>query len=201
MTHVLCQTVLWMDSLLPEDYAINTWHLDVNSVDPVDGATEFFADITTFFLAIDTYLSRQLEGTMAFRAYDMSEPEPRVPIYINGSALTPGSGQLPSEVALCMSFQGVRVSGENQARRRGRVYLGPLGITVTGGRPDSTAITAIAAAGGQLLSDSDNATNYTWSVYSATDDLLVAVNNGWVDNAFDTQRRRGISPTSRVTFT
>jgi hypothetical protein len=43
--------------------------------------------------------------------------------------------------------------------------------------------------------------SWDWVVYSPTDDAYHEVANGWVDNAWDTQRRRGYKPTSRTTFT
>jgi hypothetical protein len=42
---------------------------------------------------------------------------------------------------------------------------------------------------------------WTWIVVSEVAGLNdVIVTNGWVDNAFDIQRRRGVTPTSRSTF-
>lgn len=203
MTHVAVQTVLWMDSGLPEDYATNTWHIDTVDSNPLEGTVEFFSDVTAFFLAVDTYLSSELEGTMAYRAYDMSDPEPRVPFYINGSALTPGTGKLPSEVALCSSFQGTPASGLVQARRRGRVYIGPLAtaaVDAATGRPAAAFLSALSVATDTLAESAAASTEYSWVVFSPTGGLLTTITNGWVDNAFDTQRRRGLAATARTTW-
>jgi len=47
-----------------------------------------------------------------------------------------------------------------------------------------------------------------WAVYSPTTDAVDTIDNafndvldGWVDNAFDTQRRRGPAATTRITWT
>lgn len=62
--------------------------------------------------------------------FDLAEAKPRVPFHTHPySALTNvvSSGQdLPPEVSLCVSYQGDRVSGKPQNRRRGRLYVGPL---------------------------------------------------------------------------
>lgn len=203
MTHVLFTSTLWMDSGLPEDYAVNTWHLTTPDGSELAGAVAFQSALTTFFTSIDNYLSAELEGTVAFKAYDMSDPTPRVPILIDGAALTPSTSRLPSEVALCMSFQSSRVSGTSQARRRGRVYIGPLGspaIDTATGRPAGAFRTDLANAGSAMIAASDASTAYQWVVYSTVDDATHNVVTGWVDNAFDTQRRRGVAPTIRTTF-
>jgi hypothetical protein len=137
--------------------------------------------------------------------YDLSDPKPRAPFYDANFTIggTPQSSHLPRELAICLSFQGARVSGSAQARRRGRVYLGPLGLTSndsTTGRPLAAAISSIQGAAGTLRSASGSGV-WTWIVVSEVAGLNdVIVTNGWVDNAFDIQRRRGVTPTSRSTF-
>lgn len=99
------------------------------------------------------------------------------------------------------SFQGARTSGSVQARRRGRIYIGPLKTTTsTNGRPNSTAITTLATASSALGIDLNAVADTTWCVWSPTSGTAVPITDGWVDNAFDTQRRRGWDPTSRTTY-
>lgn len=204
VTHVLVQTTLWMDSGLPEDYAVNTWHINTTAVDPAAGMAAFFADLQTFYTSIDNYLSSLCEGTLAVRGYNMDDPTPRVPFFIDGVALTVGTSSYPTEVAMCLSFQGARISGENQARRRGRIYLGPLSPT-TGdgatGRPTTTFRTDCLAAMDTLADDALADPTYAWVVWSEAAGSGTVVTNGWVDNAFDTQRRRGLDPTVRTSWT
>jgi hypothetical protein len=40
--------------------------------------------------------------------------------------------------------------------------------------------------------------NNDWCVWSVADQIAVPVANGWIDNAFDVQRRRGVDYTSRT---
>jgi hypothetical protein len=42
--------------------------------------------------------------------------------------------------------------------------------------------------------------DWTWCLYSRKLDLMPEIVGGWVDNAWDIQRRRGYAATSRTTF-
>jgi len=82
------------------------------------------------------------------------------------------------------------------------VYLGPLrtsAMQTSNGlgdvRPTTVFLTAVKNAAGRLMNDS--ATN--WAVFSPTDNIAREVVSAYVDDAFDTQRRRGASPLSRLT--
>jgi hypothetical protein len=144
------------------------------------------------------------QNNHTFEWYRESDTKPRAPIRITTWNLTasPTGNPLPSEVCLCMSFQATQVSGVPQARRRGRIFIGPLDVTSleTDGRPPSTARLAINNAGGALLDASQASTTWKWAVYSRVLGTGSDVANGWVDNAFDIQRRRGIQPNLRSIF-
>jgi hypothetical protein len=145
--------------------------------------------------------------------YDLADPEPRVPKGEGPFNIVPsGTESLPTEVAACLSFQGLAASGVNQARRRGRVFLGPLNRECTvmvGGRTllEPGRQTVIADAADALL-NSQALAGVPWAVFSPTAratgaslfDATTIVNNGWVDNAFDTIRSRGTDPSTRVVF-
>lgn len=206
MATIRALTTMPMDSGITEDAVTNTWHF--TTTDPVNGIDldAIATALQNWYLAVDTYMSPKFTGAGLVKFYDLADLEPRPPIQENAIAFVPSTSDgLPSELAICMSFQGARVAGQAQARRRGRVYLGPLSLNILGGsaasdRPSSTAVTAIAAAGDALLAASDAASSWSWVVYSPTNDNTVTVTNGWVDNAFDVQRRRGLDATSRTTF-
>jgi hypothetical protein len=95
------------------------------------------------------------------------------------------------------------VSGQPQARKRGRIYLGPFDTTQLNadGRILPACQTTIRNAAQALLTASDVALDWSWAVYSPTNASGVIVDNGWVDNEWDTQRRRGRAATTRSTFT
>ena len=41
----------------------------------------------------------------------------------------------------------------------------------------------------------------TWGLLSPTDGAIYAITAGYIDNAFDIQRRRGEDPSAKTTFT
>jgi hypothetical protein len=71
-------------------------------------------------------------------------------------------------------------------------------------RPTVSAINNAIAWGQNLLDFSQATPSCVWVVNSTIGDPLentVLITNGWCDNEFDTQRRRGRDATSRTTFT
>jgi hypothetical protein len=145
---------------------------------------------------------------------------------ISGEITT--SNDLPPEVAMCLSFKGQPVSGTNARRRRGRVYLGPLASAGSAEIHEVLASwisVVMTAADNSLAVVGDQ---IQWAVYSpythhgvpvgrninetepGTDTPLfpensslltqafVPVHSYWMDNAWDTQRRRGTKATSRT---
>lgn len=198
---------------LPEDILSNTFHFTTADIlaptlDAVATAVEEFyeAGATPLY----TFFSNEMaQNGHVIRLYNLDEPAPRVPLLERAFSLpvAPNGDPLPGEVALVVSFQGTPVSGLNQARRRGRVYVGRLDKdSASAGRPSAALIASAVAAADDLLADSVAAAMWSWAVYSPTDDAagdptpFTIVEEGWVDNAFDTQRRRGLAPTARTTF-
>lgn len=195
------QVELAMTSGIPEDKATNVWWFLADDLSNLDLA---LTQLTTFYGAIDGELSGRVATTgHRVRCYDMDDPEPRAPVKDQGlGTLTPSSTSLPTEVAMCISYQAARSSGVSQARRRGRLYIGPLKKTAVEdtGLPQAAMITVLQGAIQNLLDAAQAATTWDWVVYSPTDGLAVSVHDGWIDNAFDIQRRRGLTATSRVLF-
>lgn len=122
-----------------------------------------------------------------------------------------GSNALPDEVAIVASFHadlsGVPEfdgSTRPRARRRGRVYIGPLNQTPMA--VDSTThdvfvsgptMTNINAQFAQFATALNTGTNSFWGVWSKKDAAVRRVLGGWVDNSFDSQRRRMAKATAR----
>lgn len=200
---------------VPEDACSNTWHFDVDNGTPAAAADECHNALTTFYQTVDGYLNGGLLGTTAtVRYYDLEDAEPRVPVHTETIALTlAAAATMPSEVAAVMSFQGAVESGVNMRRRRGRIYLGPLTSSAlsgpTGGRVSmgSAFRTAVANAATSVLSYVGTL-GVSWAVYSPTtraqggtlDESFEDVVSGWIDDAIDTQRRRGTTAQTRTTF-
>lgn len=70
----------------------------------------------------------------------------------------------------------------------------------TDGRPDSTLIAAVTAFGTALRAASIGAASWTWVQYSTKLGVATAVSQGFVDNEWDTQRRRGKRSTARTNW-
>lgn len=213
---VRAQVTLPAGSGIPADDAVNTWYFQSAGLDAAGTAADAQTKLNTFYQAIDGQMlsSGTIIGPLRTQYYDLTDPTPRVPILESTITVTLAAGAgFPTEVSICLSFQGDVVSGQPQARRRGRVFLGPLDAdssTTASGRVtvNTTVLSALGAAaealeGGTLLTEA------VWSVFSPTtagpapwsegvlETAFTVVTNGWIDNAFDTQRRRGGEATLR----
>ena len=144
------------------------------------------------------------------RVYDMSAPKKSPPIaelsrIENQPALVGAQRGLPEEVACCLSFEAVPAAGTNQARRRGRIFLGPLAQTAL----DTTISTAPSRPNPALIASVFTAlsaasvlwsVSWEWMVNSPTIGKYssASVARAWIDNAWDTQRRRGVDPSEKT---
>jgi len=198
-------------SQLAEDSFVNTWHFRkasgiVTDFDNVkDMLVEFYSgdsggertDLTNWLT------TRSVTGKFTIKAYHLTDAKPRSPVYEYTSNVAVGTDEcLPTEVALVMSFQAEPVSGENQKRKRNRIYLGPFASNILGSSQtvDGAVVESVLFAGKALYQASEASANWHWNVYSPSDDEAYEVYNGWVDNGYDTQRRRGTRATARGYF-
>jgi len=204
MVTIRAQVILHTADAFAANYVTNSFAFTGTDPVPVlSGITtaikDFYDDLTPSLMS-----SSITQNGHEIKYYDLPGPVPNYPIdedTFNLAASWTGS-PMPSEVALCLSFQGQRTPGFPQARRRGRVYIGPVGTAAnTSGRPSSTFITMLANAAttfkSNILALGDDT---VWSVWSVADQAGVGIDNGWVDNVWDTQRRRGVEETSRTTW-
>lgn len=199
------------DSLLPADYITNTFHFE-NPAAPIitdyDNVRDILADFFTVAptaggSSLQTYLSSTMGSPVAVKAYDLSDPLPRAPVYTSSFTLTAaGSGLLPAENAVVLSFQARTESGVDQRRRRNRVYLGTWGsnANTTLGQVASTQTLQIQRAAQDMFDAAQASSQWQWVIWSPTDQVAKDVDNGWVDNAWDHQRRRGTKASTRQTF-
>jgi len=126
-----------------------------------------------------------------------------------------GAKPLPQQLAACISFHadltGVSEHGPGgtrpAARRRGRVYFGPLndialqeGSGGIGAQTIATVVFTDLAKAFGVLKTNLATDNWTLSVFSRVDGLAYQVVGGYCDDAWDVQRRRKQITTGRVTF-
>lgn len=132
-----------------------------------------------------------------------------------------GAKALPHEVAVCLSIHADLTNVPEEApdgadpgvaidkpasKRRGRIFIGGLTVDVlpvagSAPRPLPAFRTIVTAAGDALMNDADFVPRgISWAVFSKVDLLARDVVGGWCDDSFDTQRRRGLAPSTRTTF-
>lgn len=203
MSIIRAQVILHTFDNLPENFCTNTFHFETVAglTDPLAG--EIVSDLASFYSSLRVWFSPVLNLEVEIKLFNLDDPTPRQPYNPGWSFMSAGwgSGGAPEEVACVMS---IHASLPHTARRRGRVYLGPL-VTgaVTGGSTtdfakfSTTFVTAVKDAGDNMVASTSTP---VWVVYSPTDDVGRAVTGGFVDNSPDTQRRRGHVATSRQLF-
>jgi hypothetical protein len=212
------QVVLTSDTGFPRDSVVNTFHFDPVDITPPDIAKRaWIADTLISFYndvhgtgsnQVRWYLSSTLnQGDLAcsVKVYNMGDAHPRIP-YIQPFTLAAPAGSdngMPSEVAICLSFKSTEAA--NPKRGRGRIYLGPLHSNVVlldapNIRMNGATTLAIQHAARFLMDAGTTgaAQRSQWSIYSRADNALYGVTSAYVDNEFDTQRRRGHRATARV---
>lgn len=207
----IAQIALDRDSGLPEDVITNTMHFKAQA--GADTYTSHKAALgtrlVTLYQSLGSKFAENMAGSGNVKLYNFDDNKPRVPTDIIPFSFSPGAGSLPAEVALCVSYRGGLVSGTPQARRRGRIFLGPLNSAmaldaVGDVRPHPLELTPILDAF-EVFAESAGS-GFQLCVYSETNHIggmsadasFVPVQEFWIDNAFDTVRSRGSAPTTRT---
>lgn len=205
------------DSGLPKDRVAMTTHWATTQVVGID--YDNLRDMLIDFwedpgagAGLYTYLSPVLTGAWTLDIYHLTDPSPRVPVkqYTGSLLISPSGEAMPSEVALCTTWLAAPVSGVPAARLRGRNFIGPLdtsALAAAGGVPDPNFLADVVRASDALASAADASVTWDFVIYSTviagtsgSGDRANKVVSGFVDNAFDTQRRRGEEATGRTTW-
>lgn len=200
---VRAQVRLPYKSGLPEDVATNTWHF-TRATGTFDDCCDALVDgLTAFYGEFDNGLASFIEANDAvINFYDLTQPEPRVPRIEPLTLSIPDNANFPGEVALVLSFSG---GAPVTASKRGRLYLGPFaqsaGTETTGVpcRPTTGMITAIMNGLTEMADAMSPTPGVVWNVYSRKNAAMTGVVRAWINNEFDTQRRRGHDETARTT--
>ncbi len=213
MPNISVQATFERVSGLPEDRIVNNWHFSVTgTLEP--GEADAIRDLLDSFYfglnaggsTVGSFLAGSLTG-LTYKMYNLADLKPR-PVTERPSLDFVRPAQtgiyVPHEVAVCLSYYADR----NLPRQRGRIYIGPLGNSAIAGavagdndsRQASALRPSFATAGARLIAESQSGFR-PWVVYSPTDLAGRQVTDGWIDDAFDTQRRRGRKPAVRELFT
>lgn len=178
------------DTVLPRDRIINT--LWFNDRGPDTDLHNLCQDLANIF---GTFYYNGPTREIDVRAYDDADtPGPPSDRFTLNTGAAPVSGS-PREVALCLSFY----AGQNSARHRGRIYLPAFELGALGLRPTNAQMDKVLNLGDQFsgLGGAD----VDWIVKSRKAGGGGTVTNTWVDDEWDTQRRRGLRSTTRRTDT
>jgi len=216
MPDITAQVIIPPKSVVTDDQVVNTFAFIGNETAvnmallAFDMLEQLYANTpTTGTKSIADWLSPALDVTQArVKFFDLSDPSPRVPILDEPFTIaTPSTGttaSMPAEVSLVATFYALAESGVPVQRRRGRSFMGPWSALANGttantpSRPHADLQNDLALSFETLMEVSN--ADCSWGVYSRADGVVRPVVGGWVDNAWDTQRRRGVSATNRVTW-
>lgn len=212
MTIYRVNVVLPYTTNLPRDIAMNAWHIQTLD-DSVPSWEAVAACFESFYNdQYGTYGVRSFLGTIISRAagacridgYEVGQTGP--PVYSTNFTLggATGTAVLPLELALCCSLVANAPGSVPRARRRGRVYIGPLAagaISTAAPKavPTGDFIDTLVGAAEALVDDLIDivGNQHRLSIYSTVDETAYLVTGGWVDNEWDIQRRREVAPTDR----
>lgn len=210
MTTFRAQCVFPYFTGLPEDVITNTLHFWSDTLNTSDAADQIASRLSSFFSTIYEDEDRTANfvdwDDAMVKVYNLDDSTPRVP---EERALTvthdpEPSSVMPTEVAVVASFHA---APPITARRRNRIYLGGFSHHIStagtlGAFPMVLPALIIDINTAMLALQGNNSSDLTWvGVSQATGSLVFwAPVGGWVDNTFDTQRRRGIIATSRTTW-
>lgn len=177
----------------PEDQYVNTLHFRNNGSLPGewDPGDQFLSDLRdVYWTNMQFDFGSQISG-VRIKCYSAGDPKPRPVIREKLLPFVPPNGGGVAEVALCLSYYADR----NLPRSRGRIYLGPFAFNTLTERPQQQLIDHISALGTGF--SALGGANVDWCMRSVKNGDTHKVTNTWVDNAWDTQRRRGIRPLTR----
>jgi hypothetical protein len=156
----------------------------------------FYADDHIGTSSLAAAMASWVERDFEIRTYDWTDPTPRVPIVTAQSMPTgssSGSGNIPADVAMCVTYQAVPPITR---RRRGRIYLGGLGSNaMQEGGPG--VMPTFSLGGTAFMARALNACIFLkgnavgWSIYSRAANDFYDIDGGYIDTEPDTQRRRG----------
>lgn len=187
MAEYTFQVALQHSSGLPEDQFVNVLYFEVNAPDSIESNAD---DIAALYQGIQNFYAGDITS-LVIKVYPLAGGSPEL---VKTYAFSGGSGNAPYEVAVCLSYYADDEANSN-ARRRGRIYIGPFNA-VGGARPDST-LRAMVLTHGEGLAQIGTASNTTWKMRSQTNNATYKIERVACDDAWDTQRRRGLAPSLR----
>lgn len=220
---ILVRAVMEAASGLPQDQVVNQFTFQKATaasgsdlITCMDLVSDFYRDAQTNTHSVGEYISSQINrsATHELQAWVITTPPMGSPDQAQawlGPPTVGDGGGLPTEVSAVLSFHAdltndLEESGSTRprARRRGRVYIGPLTPQAIAGTTPPyylhSTFTETLRQAAITLFDAAETAGIPWAVWSRVDSTLRPVVAGWTDNAPDTQRRRGPDSNVRVAW-
>lgn len=217
-----CQVVWPCVTNRPEDVFTNTLYFVDAAVSPrthaqvadlLETRMENFFNVAQGGASarITAFMSRAINWSgVTVKVYDLGGAAPRTPEVRTLELTTPtNTTGFPNEVAAVLSYRGgagTTGGGSADPRKRGRIFIGPLNqtagtvtVSTDGDSFLATGLVDSIAKAADFLRD-DLTDELGWLQYSRMNDAFLAVSGGFVNNNFDTQRRRGLIAPSRTTW-
>lgn len=185
----MAQTSWAYDSALPRDRIVNTPCFRWDNLTIQDAESLAINVLDAYEARFATLVGKDAQC----KIYDLEGTPPVLPM----ATVTRNAGILhtstyPREIALCLSFNG----GQRQPRQRGRLYIPPQFIGASLAlRPTVAQTDAIVQFANNL--HGVGGANVDWIVWSRVNRSATGVNEAWVDDEWDIQRRRGLRGTTR----
>jgi len=219
MPLVLARVTLPYTTNLPDDVAINTFVFD-DTTSPGPATSEITDLLVDFYntaqattLSVGQHISEVVSRSSNVCAISLAEiidPGPTVDVgpvyYLDQFTLAAAHGtgtavSLPLEVAVVNTIKNDSETAIPIGRRRGRQYIGPLDILAldtAGPYPFLTnGLQLTLAQASETLRDDASTADVAWQIWSRAAGEAYPVTSGWINNEFDTQRRRGADATVR----
>lgn len=218
MPNALVTVTLPYKTGIPRDVAVTTWAFQHDGFpgrlfDIANAVIEWWnTPVSPSTEKVASYISPAVDRpNCVLEIYDITSLPSGPPVWRETFALASAAtsaGPLPLEVALVNTVVGDGPVSVPIRRRRGRQYIGPFSADAIGAkddndlpRPASGLVNTMVAASFRLSAYGDGSTPpFRWCVWSRKSDTLTEVKSGWVNNEWDTQRRRGADETARTTW-
>lgn len=187
MAEFTYQVALHGASNLPEDDHVNVLYYETDNMEAtMDQIAAAYVDNSFIFNGF-------YSAGMTIKSYELAGGQP---LLTKDYAFSAQGGTGPTENACCLSYQTVDDANASTPRRRGRIYIGAPSVGV---RPSLAYIEQVRAFGEDLGAVGVGSAQ-TWLMFSRTDNVAVKIESIAIDDAWDTQRRRGLAPTARYVY-
>nr|CRY96600.1 hypothetical protein [uncultured prokaryote] len=199
----------------PEDIVMNSLHFADETLTTEQFALSvpvFMDDFwETIYGTSSTHRTDYIDWpAMKYRVFNLDDVKPRVPVEEPGPFSIGGSDPtvIPTEVAVVASFESQGMPGEVYQRKYNRIYIGALANKAM----DPATATSFPVVDPEFQQGIVTAMENLLIALPGPGTLWVQVSNaggtqrvlpvigGWVDNSPDTQRRRSVKASNRITW-